>query len=86
MGGSVAKKLATTSFAGLSSQAYETVFGGGEAYFEGSVMLLFFLLAGRVLDAMMRDRARAGIEALPASGPRPTPVATAEVVSQERAG
>jgi cation transport ATPase len=27
-------------------------------------MLLFFLLAGRVLDAMMRDRARAGIEAL----------------------
>ncbi len=43
---------------------YETVFGGGEAYFEGSVMLLFFLLAGRVLDAMMRDRARAGIEAL----------------------
>jgi cation transport ATPase len=27
---------------------YETVFGGGEAYFEGSVMLLFFLLAGRV--------------------------------------
>lgn len=43
---------------------YETMFGGGEAYFEGSVMLLFFLLAGRVLDAMMRDRARAGIEAL----------------------
>ncbi len=43
---------------------YETVFGGGEAYFEGAVMLLFFLLAGRVLDAMMRDRARAGIESL----------------------
>ena len=43
---------------------YETIFGGGEAYFEGAVMLLFFLLAGRVLDAMMRDRARAGIESL----------------------
>ena len=27
-------------------------------------ILLFFLLAGRVLDAMMRDRARAGIESL----------------------
>ncbi|MDQ4420908.1 heavy metal translocating P-type ATPase [Sphingobium sp. DEHP117] len=43
---------------------YETMLGGREAYFEGAVMLLFFLLAGRVLDAMMRDRARAGIEAL----------------------
>ena len=43
---------------------YETVLGGREAYFEGAVMLLFFLLAGRVLDAMMRERARAGIEAL----------------------
>ncbi|MCC6481886.1 MAG: heavy metal translocating P-type ATPase, partial [Sphingomonadaceae bacterium] len=43
---------------------YETIIGGRDAYFEGAVMLLFFLLAGRVLDAMMRDRARAGIEAL----------------------
>tara|TARA_R110000782_G_scaffold167129_3_gene259085 strand:- start:4108 stop:6249 length:2142 start_codon:yes stop_codon:yes gene_type:complete len=43
---------------------YETIAGGEHAYFEGAVMLLFFLLAGRVLDAMMRDRARAGIEGL----------------------
>jgi len=43
---------------------YETMSGGGHAYFEGAVMLLFFLLAGRVLDAMMRDRARAGIASL----------------------
>ncbi|MCB2013712.1 MAG: cadmium-translocating P-type ATPase, partial [Sphingobium sp.] len=43
---------------------YETITGGAHAYFEGAVMLLFFLLAGRVLDAMMRDRARSGIEAL----------------------
>ncbi len=43
---------------------YETIVGGPHAYFDGAVMLLFFLLAGRVLDAMMRDRARAGIEAL----------------------
>lgn len=35
---------------------------------------------------VLSDAMRAGIEALPASGPRPTPVATAEVVSQERAG
>ena len=43
---------------------YETVTGGAHAYFDGAVMLLFFLLAGRVLDGMMRDRAREGIGAL----------------------
>ncbi len=43
---------------------YETVTGGQEAWFDGTLMLLLFLLAGRVLDAMMRDRARAGVDAL----------------------
>jgi cation transport ATPase len=40
---------------------YETVTHGAEAWFDGTLMLLFFLLAGRALDAMMRDRARAGV-------------------------
>jgi len=43
---------------------YETVTGGEHAYFDGAVMLLFFLLAGRALDATMRNRTRAGIGAL----------------------
>lgn len=43
---------------------YETATGGHEAWFDGTLMLLLFLLAGRVLDAMMRDRARAGVDAL----------------------
>lgn len=43
---------------------YETVTGGEHAWFDGAVMLLFFLLAGRVLDAMMRGRARQGALAL----------------------
>ncbi|SFF90809.1 Cu2+-exporting ATPase [Novosphingobium sp. CF614] len=43
---------------------YETMIGGAHAYFDGAVMLLFFLLAGRVLDAMMRNRARSGIASL----------------------
>ncbi len=43
---------------------YETTTGGGHAYFESAVMLLFFLLAGRALDAEMRTRTRAGIGAL----------------------
>ena len=43
---------------------YETWIGGAHAWFDGALMLLTFLLAGRVLDAMMRDKARSGVEAL----------------------
>ena len=43
---------------------HETVTGGEHAYFDGAVMLLFFLLAGRALDAAMRGKTRAGIGAL----------------------
>ena len=43
---------------------YETVRGGEHAWFDGALMLLTFLLIGRVLDAMMRDRARSGVDAL----------------------
>lgn len=43
---------------------YETATHGPEAWFDGTLMLLLFLLAGRVLDAAMRDRARAGVDAL----------------------
>lgn len=43
---------------------YEAVTGGHTAWFDGTLMLLFFLLTGRALDAMMRDRARAGVDAL----------------------
>lgn len=43
---------------------YETATHGPHAYFDGAVMLLFFLLAGRWLDSVMRDRARDGATAL----------------------
>ena len=48
--------------AGIS--LYETATGGAHAYFDGAVMLLFFLLTGRWLDSVMRDRARDGVAAL----------------------
>lgn len=54
--------IGITIATGLS--IYETMTSGAHAYFESVVMLLFFLLAGRVLDGMMRDRAREGISAL----------------------
>ena len=43
---------------------HETLVGGEHAYFDGATMLLFFLLAGRALDAEMRNRTRAGVGAL----------------------
>lgn len=43
---------------------HETIIGGPHAWFDGAVMLLFFLLAGRWLDSVMRDRARDGVAAL----------------------
>ncbi len=43
---------------------YETATGGDQAFFDGATMLLFFLLAGRALDAAMRNRTRAGIASL----------------------
>ncbi|MDR7060594.1 MULTISPECIES: heavy metal translocating P-type ATPase [unclassified Sphingopyxis] len=43
---------------------YETATSGPHAYFDGAAMLLFFLLCGRWLDSVMRDRARGGVMAL----------------------
>ncbi|MEK6636581.1 MAG: heavy metal translocating P-type ATPase [Pseudomonadota bacterium] len=43
---------------------FETITHGPHAYFDGAVMLLFFLLTGRWLDSVMRDRARDGVTAL----------------------
>ncbi|MEI6641308.1 MAG: heavy metal translocating P-type ATPase [Novosphingobium sp.] len=54
--------IGVTLATGLS--CYETLTGGHDAWFDGTLMLLLFLLAGRALDAMMRDRARAGVAAL----------------------
>ncbi|MHA6719859.1 heavy metal translocating P-type ATPase [Sphingomonas sp. RS6] len=43
---------------------YETVVQGPHAYFDGAVMLIAFLLGGRLLDSVMRERAQDGVAAL----------------------
>ena len=43
---------------------FETMTRGPHAYFDGAVMLLFFLLSGRWLDSIMRGRARSGVTVL----------------------
>lgn len=48
--------------AGMS--LFETIEHGEHAYFDAAITLLFFLLAGRYLDHMMRARARSAISQL----------------------
>ncbi|MEM9358264.1 MAG: heavy metal translocating P-type ATPase, partial [Pseudomonadota bacterium] len=48
----------------LAMSLAESLRGGEEAYFDAALMLLFFLLIGRTLDALMRDRARRAIDVL----------------------
>ncbi len=48
---------------------FETIVGGDHAWFDGATMLCAFLLAGRVLDMMMRARAEEAVAALVRQAP-----------------
>ncbi|NKB50929.1 MAG: cadmium-translocating P-type ATPase [Rhizobiaceae bacterium] len=48
----------------LTMSVYESFTSGSEAYFDAAVTLLFFLLIGRYLDHLMRQRARGAVDRL----------------------
>lgn len=64
---------------------YETAINGPHAYFDGAASLLFFLLAGRFLDSVMRARAQDSVAALLRQTPPGALVLDKEGNSQWRA-
>jgi Cu2+-exporting ATPase len=54
----------------LGLSLFETINSGEHAYFDASVSLLFFLLIGRTLDHVMRERARSAVRSLASLAPK----------------
>ncbi|WEX91719.1 cation-translocating P-type ATPase (plasmid) [Sinorhizobium garamanticum] len=75
--------IAVTLSYGMS--LLETISHGTHAWFDATVTLLFFLLIGRTLDHMMRDRARSAISGLARLSPRGATVLHADGSREYRA-
>jgi len=62
--------IAVAVILALALSLVETMRGGEQAFFDAAVTLLFFLLSGRYLDHLMRERARSAVSGLARLSPR----------------